>query len=110
MSTDNATETPQPLIAVGAQVDRGVRRVVCAAVLYPCGTMLVGPRHFDATMLVQYHRFGLKVIEPESVQGFVDQWGAFMTRKEAHKVASEQGQIRHRCGGDEGQLFSENLY
>jgi hypothetical protein len=25
MSTDNATETPQPLIAVGAQVDRGVR-------------------------------------------------------------------------------------
>ena len=28
MSTDNATETPQPLIAVGAQVDRGVRPAV----------------------------------------------------------------------------------
>lgn len=27
MSTDNATETPQPLIAVGAQVDRGVGRL-----------------------------------------------------------------------------------
>lgn len=104
----NVTSTGLP--AVGSPVERGVRRVVCAAVMYPCGTMLVGPRHFDATMLVQYHRFGLKEKEPGSVQGFVDQWGVFMTRVEAHKVASDQGQIRHRCGGDEGRLFSENLY
>lgn len=91
-------------------VERGVRRVVCAACLYGDGIMLVGPRHFDATMLDQYRRLGLKKTEDQCVQGFVDQWGNFMTREEAHKVASEQGQIRNRCGGDEGRLFSENLY
>jgi hypothetical protein len=109
MNADNATETPQPLIAAGAQVDRGVRRVVCAANLYGNGVMLVGPRHFDATMRDQVRRFGLRHNAPH-VQGFIDQWGEFMTREEAHKVAREQGQIRHRCGGDDGQLFSENLY
>lgn len=72
--------------------------------------MLVGARHFDVTMRDQYHRFGLEKTEDQCVQGFLDQWGVFMDRKEAHKVASEQGQIRHRCGGDEGKLFSENLY
>lgn len=90
--------------------ERGQRRVVCAAVLYVDGVMLVGPRHFDATMRDQYRRLCIKVTEDQSVQGFLDQWGSFMTREEAHKVASEQGQIRHRCGGDDGKLFSENLY
>ena len=36
MSTDNATETPQPLIAVGAQVDRGVRAPVDLATVLRC--------------------------------------------------------------------------
>ena len=103
--TSNATSA-----AVGGPVDRGVRRVVCAAVLYEGGLMLVGARHYDATMRDQFHRYGLKSAESEAAQGFIDQWGVFMTREEAHKVASEQGQIRHRCGGDEGRLFSENLY
>lgn len=96
--------------AVGAPVHRGVRRVVCAAVLYEDGTMLVGPRHYDSTMLDQYKRHGIGMTEDQAVQGFIDQWGKFMTREEAHKVASEQGQIRHRCGGDARRLFSENLY
>ena len=43
-------------------------------------------------------------------QGFIDQRGEFMTREEAHKVATESGQIIRRCGGDDGRLFSENLY
>ena len=92
------------------RLERGVRRVVCAACLYGDGIMLVGPRHFDATMRDQYRRFGLKKTEDQCVQGFVDQWGTFMTREEAHEVAREQGQIRYRCGGDDGCLFSENLY
>ena len=89
---------------------RGDRRIVCAAVLYPDGTMLVGPRHFDNVMRMQYERFGIKHSEDESVQGFVDQWGEFLTREEAHEVAIMQGQIMRRCGGDNGRLFSENLY
>lgn len=96
--------------AVAAPLERPVRRVVCAAVRYEDGTMLVGPRHYDSTMLAQFKRYGVTMTEDQAVQGFLDQWGEFMTRQEAHKVATEQGQILRRCGGDNGRLFSENLY
>lgn len=89
------------------------RRVVCSAVQYPYGIMLVGPRHFDAVMRDQYYRFFTLGTAPGAeagVQGFLDQHGEFMTREEAHKVATEAGQIIRRCGGDDGRLFSENLY
>jgi hypothetical protein len=43
-------------------------------------------------------------------QGFIDQLGVFLTRQEAFAIASERGQIKRRVGGDEGKLFSENLY
>jgi hypothetical protein len=33
-----------------------------------------------------------------------------MTREEAFEVASAAGQIIRRVGGDDGKLFSENLY
>lgn len=55
--------------------------------------------------------------------GFLDQHGNFLTRAEAWKVADMAGQIRCPTGferhhdnvrpagiGDEGLLFSENLY
>jgi hypothetical protein len=44
------------------------------------------------------------------VQGFIDQFGDFMTREEARKVALDAGQVRRRVGGDSERLFSENLY
>lgn len=77
---------------------------------YPDGTLLVGPRHFDAVMMAQYRSAGIKAGEDESICGFVDQWGQFMTREDAHEVATREGQIRFRCDGDEERLFSENLY
>lgn len=46
-------------------------------------------------------------------QGFIDQWGIFLNRQEAWKVAKAAGQILYRCGGDDsdgGTLYSENLY
>ena len=86
------------------------RRIVCAAVLYKDGTLLVGPRHFDSVMCLQYQRFGIKDTESESQQGFLDQYGTFLTREEAYVVATEQNQIIRRCPGDNGKLFSENLY
>lgn len=75
--------------------------------------MLVGPRHFDKVMHDQYSRFftrGTALGEEESVQGFLDQHGKFLTREEAYEVAKAAGQIIRRCGGDDGKLFSENLY
>ena len=91
------------------------RRIVCAAVAYPKrpDIMLVGPRHFDKVMHDQYSRFftrGTAIGEEESVQGFLDQHGKFLTREEAYEVAKTAGQIIRRCGGDDGKLFSENLY
>lgn len=48
----------------------------------------------------------LKKSEP----GFVDNCYQFLTREEAFEVAYAAGQILRRCGGDDGKLFSENLY
>jgi len=91
------------------------RKVVCAAVIYPSrpDVMLVGPRHFDMIMRNQYKKLfamGEALGEDESVEGFLDQYGDFLTREEAYVVAKEASQIIRRCGGDDKKLFSENLY
>lgn len=85
-----------------------MRRVVCAAIRDHTGRIVCGARHFDAVMSRAIGEMMSFVIPWE--QGFIDQRGEFMTREEAHKVATEAGQILRRCGGDEGRLFSENLY
>lgn len=46
----------------------------------------------------------------DTEQGFIDQHGNFYSREEAWKIAQANGQIIRRVGGDEGRLFSENLY
>jgi hypothetical protein len=43
------------------------------------------------------------------MQGFVDNKGNFLTRKEALLIAEKENQIIRRCGGDV-ELYSENLY
>lgn len=73
------------------------------------GILIVGARHFDACMRGQIKAMGRNHTEFYE-QGFIDQHCRFYTREEAHGVASENGQIIRRCGGDEGTLFSENLY
>lgn len=89
-------------------IDPGKRRIVCAAVLYDDGTMLVGPRHFDAVMIAQSERLLPDAKEVE--QGFIDQSGTFFDREDSRRIAENAGQIINRCGGDETRLFSENLY
>ena len=78
------------------------------------------PRHWDKTMHHLIAVVDLNYLEHkvDETQGFVDQWGNFLTREQAWIIAKENGQIKHRCGGDEfirngetiGRLFSENLY
>ena len=91
------------------------RVVVCAAMRKrhtdASLEIVTGPRHFDQTMHEQIRSSvnHLKAVE-EVEQGFIDQYGTFMSREEAYGVAKAAGQIKYRCGGDEGQLFSENLY
>jgi hypothetical protein len=88
------------------------RRVVCAAVRSPEGQVICSARHFDQLMRSIITACGLwsrAEVEPWE-QGFIDQFGVFMTREEAHLVAKAAGQIIRHCGGDGGALFSENLY
>lgn len=92
------------------RIQAGQRRVVCAALSYGVNKLICSPRHFDETC----HRLLSKVDYYQGkvpIQGFVDQYGQFMDRKEAWKVALESNQIIRICGGnEEGVLYSENLY
>lgn len=89
------------------------RRVVCAAIRAADGTLLLGIRHYSKDM---YNQMMLRIdsgkfrARSDDDQGFVDQFGVYLTRKEAWIVAEAAGQIVRRCGGDGEELFSENLY
>lgn len=81
--------------------------------------VLCGPRHWDLTMRIVGEMIPKFVFNRTSTtQGFVDQFGNFLTREEAWIIAKENDQIKYRVGGDEvtkdgktfGKLFSENLY
>jgi hypothetical protein len=85
------------------------RVVVCAAVRLN-GFVYLGPRHFDRSMSELMMLDEGNPPDGTEEQGFIDQFGVFMTREEAYEVAKAAGQVKYRCGGDEGRLFSENLY
>ena len=103
------------------------RWIVCAATKIVSNQgkeiLLIGPRHWDRTMHLQYgliddsHNIQYRDYEKDE-QGFIDQYGLFLTREEAWTIAQENGQIKRRVGGDERvvagetkyRLFSENLY
>ena len=89
-----------------------LRRVVCAANLMKDGTLILGPRHWDPTMRRAFKAIygeSAGMLEHEKDQGFVDQWGTYMTRREAKLVAIAQGQLIARHG-DSDELFSEDIY
>lgn len=85
-------------------------RVVCAANRRSDGLIVCGARHHDTLMRNMIERTGGKAEWAGSEQGFIDQFGNFLTREEAHIIATRHNQIIRRCGGDESTLYSENLY
>lgn len=99
------------------------RRVVCAANRNPQGDLVIGPRHHDPVMREQIKTdIALRTMVCDTVedvvkamwrgseQGFIDQWGTFMTREEAWEVATAAGQVLYgpHLGG--GRLDSLDLY
>lgn len=90
-----------------------MRRVICAAIRAEQGGLIIGIRHYDAKMADQIfyridgHEFQHRNDED---QGFIDQFGIYMTRQEAWEVAEKAGQILYLLDGQEGTLYSENLY
>ena len=107
MTTEHPQEQTEAAGGASA-VDRRVMRVVCAAIRNDHYDIICAPRHWDCLMRAQVARSVGAWSKAE--QGFVDQHGNFLTREEAWKIASEAGQIVRRVGGDEGCLYSENLY
>lgn len=64
----------------------------------------LGYRHHDIMI-----RFNDELDKNPNAQGFYTSKGRFVSREEAYKIASEQGQIVELTGG-KGWLFSEDLY
>jgi hypothetical protein len=85
--------------------------IVCAANKHnETGLIVCGARHYDNIMRQQMYQLGGFPYWNNCEQGFIDQFGKFYNREEALKLAKENNQIRYRCGGDDKELFSENLY
>lgn len=93
------------------QPDSPAPRIVCAANRHNQSLIIAcGARHFDSIMRNVMKHNGDFPYWNDCEQGFIDQYGNFYTREEAYVVAKENGQIVRRVGGDNGELFSENLY
>lgn len=89
--------------------NKKTQRIVCAAIKLRGGLIVTGVRHFCPVMIAQLKRIKLKVTNCE--QGFVDQWGNFLTREEAYPIAKRQDQFKgHHAGRKIGWLCSEDLY
>lgn len=87
--------------------------VVCAANRLKDGTIICGARHWDGIMCCLSDKLKSDDIDCGNVeQGFINQWGIFLTRKEAMKVVKKSGQPfnQERNGGSDGELYSEGLY
>jgi len=84
--------------------------VVCAAMKMRDGFIVPGIRHYSPEMRKLLRRcYGEGYHKQVAEQGFVDQFGNFLTRETAYEIAFKNGQIR-RDVSKPGTLFSENLY
>lgn len=89
---DNNLEKPQQVI-------------VCAACKWN-DVIICGARHWDSVMRKQFSYISMieETTAPNWIQGFIDQFGEFLTREEAASVAFVSKQANTNC------LYSEDLY
>ncbi len=83
------------------------KRVVSMAACIVDGHLIVGNRHFCPIMNMTIENLGIdhKKHDVRTDQGFVDQWGVWLSREDAWKVAKAANQIKKVF--TEGVLFSE---
>lgn len=86
-----------------------VRRVSMAANIVD-GHLIVGSRHFCPIMNMQINLLKLNCRNHNVItdQGFVDQWGIYMSREEAYNVAEKAGQIIKDYSYGKRVLYSES--
>ncbi len=96
------------------------KRIVCAANRFTANIdnnlvtiLILGARHWDNIMCDMWHTLDNTIISHidrnTENQGFIDQFGNFLSRKEAFKIAKENGQIIRDLGNTD-ELYSEHLY
>lgn len=80
------------------------------------GIIVMGTRHYSNLMQMALDALGGPEVliawagEENYEQGFVDQYGTFLDRKEAWLLAESTGQIRYRDKLPDGTLYSEHLW
>lgn len=84
--------------------------VVCAACRWPDGHIISGIRHYSPDMRLSIALQGYNPVEVGIEQGFIDNYGNFLTRQEAYKIAVENKQYRPYEPFTPGTLYSEDLY
>ena len=103
--TENGIEKPQQI-------------VVCAACRYGL-LILCSARHWDRVMRDQYTLAKATGAYPHASkfeEGFIDQFGDFLTREEAREIVNKNGQPFDAernggiCGRNDTVLYSEGLY
>lgn len=84
-----------------------VQRVISMAACIVDGHLIVGNRHFCPIMRMQLEHIGVTggKHDVRTDQGFVCQWGIYMSRQEAWEVAKAAGQIKQTF--EDGVLYSE---
>ncbi len=96
-------------------IEKPQQVVVCAACIRG-DIIIAGARHFDKVMVSQIKAIDGGLIAGAGSawdEGFIDQFGDFLTREEAMQIAIAAGQkvdVEHGCGGLKQTLFSEGLY
>ena len=85
-------------------------RIVCAAIRHRDGRIVCGPRHFDQTMANTLEQLPDPMDWHDAAQGFVDQFGNFLTRWAAWDIAEQRNQIVRCLDWFPGELHSEHLY
>lgn len=95
-----------------------LQRVVCAANRNKhTGVIILGARHWDMPMRAMVKGsddefdtdFDKTWLDAE--QGFIDQWGNFLTREAAYVIAERMDQLKGKgAPHTPGRLYSEDLY
>lgn len=86
--------------------------IVCASIRQN-GIIICGARHFDTLMhnTIRSLDSSIKLRVNKWEQGFIDQFGKYLSREEAFKIAKENGQeIDMDRNSHNYKLYSEGLY
>jgi len=92
-------------------LDAVPRYIVCAANQHKSipSLLVTGARHYDQVMQNQIEAMGMSHHDFHE-QGFIDQFGIYISREDAMIIAIENGQSLRDIGYEGKSLFSENLY